>query len=474
MKALHPRRWPVRWRIAGVSAGLTLLILLVFALVVGRLVTDKLHNDFNDDLQQTANEIGLTGGAMQTVAKVASTPGGVIRFVDASGQVAYYNSRPVQTPGAPPLGAPDVDSVTTVGPYKVASAQVSNFSGSVSEPQLFVQYARPHSSVDSTVSRLWLLLGIGVLGGTALAALAGMAVAQRAMRPIAQLTAAARQVATTRDPSQRIPMPETDDEVAELARTLDQMLRELDAARDETQQMIQAQRDFVADASHELRTPLTSILANLELLEARLAETDADSEEAEIVSGALGSSRRMRRLVADLLLLARADAGRAGPRRPCDLREIADGALAEVRVVAPDHRLTIHDGEEVWVDGDPNELHRLVLNLLENGVRHTPPGTEVKVSISNRDASAVLEVSDNGPGLPDGVGDQIFGRFVRGNGPADLVSDSGTGLGLAIVKAVATSHGGTVVAGRSEAGGAKFTVTLPASTESLASVYTPG
>ena len=167
-----------------------------------------------------------------------------------------------------------------------------------------------------------------------LAFLAGLAVAGRAMRPIASLTAAAREIASTRDPSRRLPTPETDDEVAELARTLDEMLRELDAARSETQQMIQAQRDFVADASHELRTPLTSILANLELLEASLAERGADARRREIVAGALGSSRRMRRLVSDLLLLARADAGRAGPRRECDLVEIADGALAEVRPVA--------------------------------------------------------------------------------------------------------------------------------------------
>ena len=123
-------------------------------------------------------------------------------------------------------------------------------------------------------------------------------------------------------------MPETEDEVAELAQTLDKMLRELDAARGETEQMIQAQRDFVADASHELRTPLTSILANLELLEASFAARDADPDEEEIVAGALGSSRRMRRLVADLLLLARADAGRAGPRRPCDLGRRSPGPLS--------------------------------------------------------------------------------------------------------------------------------------------------
>jgi two-component system, OmpR family, sensor kinase len=474
LKTLHPRRWPVRWRIAGVSAGLTLLILLVFAMVVGRLTTDRIRNDFNDDLEQTANEISLTSqaAAMQALQKAYTTPGAEIRFVDANGQVALVPStgQPAQTPGAPDLGQPVVGDVVGVGRYQVASAPSLT---STTGEQLYVQYARPDTSVDSTINRLWLLLGIGVLGGTVLAALAGMAVAQRAMRPIANLTAAARTVAKTRDPSQRIPMPESDDEVAELAATLDEMLRELDAARDETQQMMQAQRDFVADASHELRTPLTSILANLELLEERL-EAEAESEEAEMVAGALGSSRRMRRLVADLLLLARADAGRSGPRRPCNLRAIAEAAIAEVTVVAPSHLLTLESDGRATVDGDRDELHRLVLNLLENGVRHTPPGSRIEVTISSGDGSVVLDVSDDGPGLPSGPEDQLFGRFVRGNGPSDLMPDSGTGLGLAIVKAVATAHGGDVVAGRSPAGGARFTVTLPASSESLASVYTPG
>src|SRR5204863_5947532 len=167
-----------------------------------------------------------------------------------------------------------------------------------------------------------LFLIAGIVAGTILAALAGYALAGRTLRPISQLTATARKVAATRDPSRRIPEPEAEDEVAELARTLDKMLRELEAARAETNQMIQAQRDFVADASHELRTPLTSILANLELLQDRLEEERAGSEDGEIVAGALASSRRMSRLVSDLLLLARADAGRIGSRRECDLAEI--------------------------------------------------------------------------------------------------------------------------------------------------------
>jgi signal transduction histidine kinase len=281
------------------------------------------------------------------------------------------------------------------------------------------------------------------------------------MRPIAGMTATAREIASTRDPSRRIPQPESDDEVAELARTLDGMLRELDAARSDTEHMIQAQREFVADASHELRTPLTSILANLELLHERLDASDDAGEEREMVGSALRSSRRMRGLVSDLLLLARADAGRTGARQECDLAEIAAAAVSEVRPVANGHGVSLATAGRVPVDGNPDELHRLAVNLLDNGVRHTPAGTDIEIAVARRNGHAVLEVSDDGPGIPEGMEEQVFSRFVRGSGPADSGADSGAGLGLAIVKAVATSHGGDVEAGPSSSGGARFTVRFP-------------
>jgi signal transduction histidine kinase len=225
--------------------------------------------------------------------------------------------------------------------------------------------------------------------------------------------------------------------------------------------MMELQREFVADASHELRTPLTSILANLELLSERLAVEGGRGEEGEMVESALRSSRRMSRLVSDLLLLARADAGRTGPRRDCDLAEVAAAAVSEARPVANGHPLILASGDPVPVKANPDELHRLALNLIDNGLRHTPAGTAIHVAAERRDGEAVLEVSDDGPGLPAGMEEQVFSRFVRGVGPSDLAGDSGTGLGLAIVKAVANSHGGEVEAGSSPAGGARFTVRLP-------------
>jgi two-component system OmpR family sensor kinase len=455
LSALTPKRWPVRWRLAAVSAGLTFLILVIFALVVGQLTSNRIESNFDDELRDSANRLALelqfTGTAhVEPNPDQLAAGGGALRVVDSIG--SPYG----QTAGAPDLGRPrNVGGFSDVGSLRVYTVALQNNSG------FFLQFARATKSLDSTISRLWLFLGLGVLGGTALAALAGIAIAGRAMRPIATLTSTARTIADTRDPSQRIPEPERDDEVGELARTLDEMLRQLDAARSETEQMMQLQREFVADASHELRTPLTSILANLELLQERLPAGDETDEEQEMVGSALRSSKRMSRLVSDLLLLARADAGRTGVRTETDLADVASSALAEVRPVANGHRLTLSETGPVPVEANPDELHRMAVNLLDNGVRHTPQGTEIKVSVERRNGDAVLEVSDDGPGIPPGMESQIFSRFVRGSGPADVAGDSGTGLGLAIVKAVATSHGGDVEAGSSPTGGARFTVRIP-------------
>ena len=284
-------------------------------------------------------------------------------------------------------------------------------------------------------------------------------VARRAMAPITELTATARKIERTRDPGETIPVVEADDEVAELARTLDGMLHALDASRGETEDALRRQREFVADASHELRTPLTSVLANLELLAESL-----DGEQQEAAHSALRSSRRMRRLVADLLLLARHDAARQAPHTPTDLGQVLVEAAGELGVIADGHELSI-DASRAYVDGARDELHRLTLNLVENAIRHTPPGTHVHASVERVDGQVRLTVEDDGPGIPADLKDRVFERFVRG------VGDRGgsSGLGLSIVQAVAQSHGGTVTIvspamnGASRARGTRFEVTLPPS-----------
>jgi signal transduction histidine kinase len=445
-----------------VSAGLTLVILLVFGAVIGQVATSRIRDDFNREVS----------GAAQTLAgefRIVYTPLGTIsvqhgpRLDDfvrpdgASARVFDVNGSLLkESTGAVALGAPSA-GLADHGEMRVATAAITSDTGVTTG---YVQYGRSLAHVDSTVDRLWLFIAAGILGGTLLASLAGVAIAARAMRPISALTATARQITATGDPSRRMPELKADDEVGELAHTLEQMLRSLDAARTEREAAMKKQREFVADASHELRTPLTSVLANLELLQASLEGAGQD-EDRTMVDSALRSSRRMSRLVADLLLLARADAGRVGRHRPCDLAEIAGNAAVEMAPVLGDRELEIDNEHSLPVDGNPDELHRMVLNLLDNAGRHTPPGARIELRVRALDSDAVVEVADDGPGIAPEVRVQIFDRFVRGDGPADTAVGPGSGLGLAIVRAVATSHGGSVEVGESSAGGALFRVRLP-------------
>jgi len=430
--------------------------------VIGQLATSRIRDDFNREVNSAA----------QTLAgefRIVYTPLGTVSFQrgpelddfvrpdNASARIFDVNENLVkQSEDAADLG-PLTSGLYDYGLMRVATAAITSDTGLTTG---YVQYGRSLAHVDSTVERLWLFIAAGILAGTLFASLAGVAIAARAMRPISALTATARQIAATGDPSRRMPDPKVEDEVGELALTLEQMLRSLDAARTEREAAMKKQREFVADASHELRTPLTSVLANLELLQASLREPGQDDDRA-MVDSALRSSRRMSRLVADLLLLARADAGRTSTKRPCDLAEVAGNAATEVLPLLGEHEIEIDNEKPLRIEGNPDELHRLVLNLLDNAARHTPPGASIELHLRQDGNDAVVEVADDGPGIPAEMRSQIFDRFVRGDGPADTAVGAGSGLGLAIVRAVATSHGGTVEADESESGGALFRVRLP-------------
>jgi two-component system, OmpR family, sensor kinase len=443
-----------------VSALLTFVILLGFAIAVGSFTVHRIRSDFNRDVAASANDLAgllqfsITGSYAEgfhvrvvspNLDRFAASEHAVIRVMTLTPSPA--GSVIASTKNAPDLG---LASGVNYDGYRVETRHEAL--GGPIGGRIIVQYGRRLSDVEATVNRVRLLLLLGVLAGTALALLAGMAIARRAMTPIAQLTSTAEQIAHTRDPSQRVPQPEADDEVAELARTLEGMLRELDAARGEAESLLARQRQFVADASHELRTPLTSVLANLELLADAL-----HGDQGDAARSALRSSKRMRRLVADLLLLARSDVGRVAPRERCDLAQVVVEAAGELGPVSARHDISL-DVQPAVVHAVRDELHRLVINLLENALRHTPPGTSVRVCTVVDGAEAKLVVQDDGPGVPPQLATSLFERFVRGSGDRG----GSFGLGLAIVRAVAESHGGSVVLETAgPQGGARFVVRLP-------------
>jgi two-component system, OmpR family, sensor kinase len=455
-------RVPIRWRLALLSAGLTMVILSAFAVAVYQLTTARIRSDFSNEMvaavDKLRDDLSLTVNARKrTVVSVspnldlfAASNNATIRVLDEDGTIL------AQTKKAPNLGFPLVpERGARVGGLRVETRQTQlrpasapGFAFTVS-----VQYARKVSDVEATIDRVRFFLGAGVIGGTLLALFGGVLLGRRAMRPIARMTTAARDIQRTGDPSKSIPQPVADDEVAELAGTLQAMLDSLEVSREETEGALDRQRQFVADASHELRTPLTSILANLELL-----ADDLDGERGEAARSALRSSQRMRRLVGDLLLLARADANRQQPRQPTDISRVLVEVASELGPVAGGHRLTVDaDADAAVVDGARDELYRMTLNLLENAIRHTPEGTRIRATVTSEDGEAVLTVQDDGPGVSPELREHIFERFVRGAGDRG----SSSGLGLSIVRAVVEAHGGSVVLEDTRRG-ARFVVRLPA------------
>ncbi|MBA2504830.1 MAG: HAMP domain-containing protein, partial [Thermoleophilaceae bacterium] len=250
------RQLSIRWRLALTSAGLTLAILLAFAVVMGVFTARQLHASFDDEVRSTAADLQerirverepFGGGGRivgsKDLVQVAAAGGGALRVVDPAGRVL------AQTTGAPKLDPPREGMKNDRG-FRVVVRPVlggDSRGGPGSQAIAFVQYAKPLESVDEDVARVKLFLGLGVIGGTALALLAGLAVARRAMTPIAELTSAAQGVARTRDPDVELPMPEADDEIADLARTLDDMLGSLGESRAEAELALSRQREFVAD-----------------------------------------------------------------------------------------------------------------------------------------------------------------------------------------------------------------------------------
>jgi len=463
-------RLPIRLRLAVSVAAVAFVILVVFAVVVGRVNAHRQRAEFNSEVLTNAEQFVHFVQFVTVGNKVVVTPnlagyngsvGAVARLLALDG-TSVIAPRPDNVPN---LGNPLPQQANSDGDataldfngYRVVTIPVNFLHGGGSGG--YLQYAQPLGSVDSAIAGLQLILFLGALIGTALAFGAGSLVARRAIAPIAGLTAAASEIERTRDPGRTLPKPVAEDEVAELSRTLSGMLASLSEARDETEATLERQRAFVADASHELRTPLTSVLANLELLVDSLRGSDREAAES-----ALRSTKRMRRLVGDLLLLARSDAGQTPAREPLDLAAIVIEAASELESVSREHVVDL-DVKPAPTFGNADDLLRVVTNLLENALRHTPPDTHITASTrSLPDGSAELVVADDGPGIPAELRPSLFARFIRGAGDRG----GSFGLGLAIVAAVTQAHGGTVEADASPHGGAMFTVRLPPATaESL-------
>jgi signal transduction histidine kinase len=307
--------------------------------------------------------------------------------------------------------------------------------------------------VHSAVAAVRTAFLIAALVALALALLLGIPLSARIVRRLRLLRQAALRLANE-GPRVDVPLDRARDEVGDLARTFALMQTQLEHQEE-------ARRAFVATASHELRTPLATLDGMLELLEEDLASGDPDLDDAQsLLERARAQSHRLGRLAADLLDLSRIDAQVELRSEPVELGELSRAVLAEFELGTADRHISTSLDDAVgpvWAMGDPGSVARIARILVDNAVRLSPDGGEIRVELRNG-GRASLRVCDQGPGVPADERDLIFERFMRGRQTAGR---AGFGLGLAIGRELAERMGGELVLEATHGPGATFTLTLP-------------
>lgn len=319
-----------------------------------------------------------------------------------------------------------------------------------------VQVAIPLTEREQSLATLRLIFiiadGLVIIATFAI----GWWLAGMTLRPIHQITHTAQAIGAERNFSRRVQHTGPNDEIGQLATTFNTMLTELESAYRQMEQALQNQRRFVADASHELRTPLTTIRGNIDLLR-RDPPMDAQ-ERAEVLADTKDETDRLIRLVNQLLLLARADAGRTLRREPLALQPLIEDVCRQAKLLAPQRIILCDQGLAVSVLGDRDALKQVLLILLDNALRHTPAHATISVTTARVDQHVTISVRDTGPGISPDLLPHIFERFYRGDVSR---TGGGTGLGLAIAKELIQAQAGMLTVESHLGQGSVFTITLP-------------
>jgi signal transduction histidine kinase len=383
----------------------------------------------------------LDGSLLATDAQI-----GAVQIVDAAGTVLAASN------GAPsaPLSRKTVPSGQSRGLGRIEAAEAGldlwvTAGGAVNHGKpLTILVGADREPVEGLVTRVAVFLAAGSPLIVALVIAGTYRLVGAALHPVESLRARVASISGS-DLGQRVPVPATGDEVAQLAGTMNEMLERLEAAQ-------LAQRRFVSDASHELRSPLTTITTALELAQGRPDLIDS----AMVDESLLPEARRMRRLIEDLLLLARSDEDALTVRRSdVDIDDVLLGEASRLRAAGVTVRTQI---TPCRVTGDPVALARAVRNLVDNAAQHAV--SAVELSCRAEPGRVVITVADDGAGVPAADRLRIFERFVRLD-PVRTRSSGGTGLGLAIVAEIVRAHHGSVEAGDTAGGGATFILVLP-------------
>jgi heavy metal sensor kinase len=344
------------------------------------------------------------------------------------------------------------DTVRTLNgeEFRIATRRGKGYDGM----DFYVRVGQSLSALQRARWRLLLILGIAIPLALLLGSYGGWALANQALRPVDELTRTAENI-SARDLTERVPVPAQNDELSRLAVTFNAMIARLQAA-------FERQKQFTSDASHELRTPLAVMRGEIELA---LRRERRPEEYQQTLASALEEVVRLSRLVEDLLMLARADAGRVELHcEPVELRELcanitdyisplAEQRAQTLRFDAPDTTVTIH--------ADQQRIKQLLLNLLDNAIKYTGEGGAITLTLKAENHEAILTVTDTGRGIPTEDLPHVFERFFRRSAKTADRTASGSGLGLSIVKWIVDAHAGQIDVQSESGRGTTFAVRLP-------------
>jgi two-component system OmpR family sensor kinase len=398
----------------------------------------------------------------------------LVEVISASGRTRVA-AGPLHSPGTPRLTATQLKQLSV--PLTVPAAGHAGGSWRIEVLALpggqhaVIGYSL--DGLDNTVSRLEIAEALAGAIAVALLAGLGLPLVRASLKPLRRIEATAAAIAAG-DLSRRIDHPPANTEVGRLAGALDTMLGTIEAAyrarSDGEARALRSQdrmRQFVADASHELRTPLTSVrgLAQFGLQQGQAASRE---ELLRLVTLIEGEAGRMGRLVEDLLLLAKFDAGRPLELQPVDLASIAAEAVQRARIVDSGRSIALHAPQPVVVRADDGRIRQVIDNLIGNARQHTPAGSPVTVTVTATAGSGQpagqlagqLTVADQGPGMTPQQASRVFERFYRTDG-ARSRARGGAGLGLAIAAALTAAHGGELTVETAPGHGASFQLRLP-------------
>ncbi len=458
------RRRTLHVRLSLLVTGAVAVAVFALAALAWTAVAEIQHRQTESQLNTDAQAIAAQPDQWTTVT--ARPPGGQLgdddhgphdlgptwQILDPTGTIVSQSTNPLPvTTAARQVAAGramPVEEEVTIGPDRYLMLTVPARGGGA------VQVAINQDPAHHTLTQFGLLLLVGCVVGTAGAAALGRAVARAGLSPVQRLTGAVEQVAITMDLTHPIPVNGVD-EIARLGASVNTMLTAIDTAR-------RAQRTLVEDAGHELRTPLTSIRTNIELLVAverqpELAYRLPPEDRARLLRDLEAQVRELATLTTELVELAREETTREEPET-VEFTDVIDAALNRIRTRAPGLTFTI-DRQPVTVYGRPAELERMVLNVLDNAAKWSPPSAAVdtRLAIDGPDWCQ-LSITDTGPGIDDSDRPHVFDRFYRATTARAM---PGSGLGLAIVAQTATQHGGTVTVAPRTPHGTVVTIRLP-------------